>query len=631
MIAFVLYSTVIFSLISLLSFVLSQYDFHVKVVLFLSSVVSMFSIVLLLNYLGVFPKSSFRKLRSNGRYLLFFSLPSSATLLSSFVSKNSSTTTEVIAIFSSLVILSTNFLIFLFLISKQYRTKLKLLIYIPISILVSLLLLVFLGKNLVFLYSVLCLFLMVIFWVSRFLNVEPSDFKVLSLMSLIFLVLLGMLFLYLLPDKSLPMVFTLVSVNILILVVIGFALNNLRIVMVVSFIWVLTILFSVFSYLDVMPKEIIKSNLILIFGIPIISFLMWYFRRRFISYEDLLRDIDSFVKNFKVIQPREFESPKDFVVRVFNSSSSYLKISIMPQNMIPTYILNKMLDRRRLSLFDVLNSDRKTIDFFISNNIILVSRISNEVSETDYIVVKFLNFVHDLSSTNVSIIRSYTDIFLELERTVSNFIVIPVKSEIDRMRELHVKEVEEFERVKYLLIKNSDYYIYFDKIVGYRYNEGFEGIRGYYFDVIFSTDKLIGFLFYVPDMLMLSNFALLAIKGIIKSYSYDSISYITLHDLVTNFIKERDLPLKISLTYFEIDNQKMRVFPSDITNTYYVENGIISRIVKPIEVSKDAILIISTKEVEKLYISDNMVNKKAVIDGILSNFKDFDSFMAVCV
>lgn len=167
---------------------------------------------------------------------------------------------------------------------------------------------------------------------------------------------------------------------------------------------------------DILPSWVLQANVLSIISIFVALFVYWYFDNYRISFSDLMKDIDTFLKELHNAVPREFENYNKFVVKVFNSHSRFIKISILPQNVLPNFILSKMLKKKSLSINEVFDSDTETKNFFISNKIMWISRISNEISETDYLIVKFPRLVSNIYFRDVfdDLVKNLLPIFLKL-------------------------------------------------------------------------------------------------------------------------------------------------------------------------------------------------------------------------
>ncbi|MGC8869761.1 MAG: hypothetical protein ACP5PT_01545, partial [Brevinematia bacterium] len=94
--------------------------------------------------------------------------------------------------------------------------------------------------------------------------------------------------------------------------------------------------------------------------------------------------------------------------------------------------------------------------------------------------------------------------------------------------------------------------------------------RGYYLDVVFKKNGMALFLIYIPDILMLSKFTLLSIKGIIKTLEPEEITYERIKEISEEFVKSRDLPLTISINFLAIEGNEMTIYPSPFFRNYVI-------------------------------------------------------------
>ncbi|MCS7298864.1 MAG: hypothetical protein RMJ37_02725 [Spirochaetia bacterium] len=620
------------SVIPILLLLTSVYETVVKAVLFMSTLFPILSIFLSLRSLGVIGKVSLRSLKKSQKFILVLALSLPSTILSYFIVLSAFTTAEaLVAVLVSSLQISSNLLLLFLIITKHRKLKLKLILFSLLSLVVTSVLLWVVGDSLMMWYSVFVLGLGFFLLIPKLVRDQFQNMGQILQMLGTFLILVTNLGFIFIKDKIISVVLLSLT-NFLISTIVSFEIKNFRTVSVVLCGWSLLLFLSSIVFWMNIPYHIIQSNIIssLVVVVPVI--LRWYLDRIIIRSSDILRDIDTFVRRFREYRYQELDNPKEVIPRIFNKDARYIKISILSQNQIPLYVLNKLVYKKSLSISDVMNSDRETVSFFYSNRIVLISRLSNQVSETDYLILKIPMMFSDISlSNNIQRLKDFHHIFLELERTISNFLILPLKYELEKKRELHVREIESFERVKYFLVKDMDYFVYLDKIIAYKYVEDVDRKRGYYFDVSISSDKLVGFLFFIPDMLMLSNFVLLAMKGIVKSCQTEEITQSKLEDIARNFLQERDLPLQISITSFEVSDSKIVIKPSDKVKVYSVKDNVVDSITYTTELETSQYLIISTTDIDISLIPKGVSDKKEFISSFFSNISSPDTFVAVCV
>ncbi|MCX8095922.1 MAG: hypothetical protein N3D81_00295 [Spirochaetes bacterium] len=620
------------SVIPILLLLTSVYETVVKAVLFMSTLFPILSIFLSLRSLGVIGKVSLRSLKKSQKFILVLALSLPSTILSYFIVLSAFTTAEaLVAVLVSSLQISSNLLLLFLIITKHRKLKLKLILFSLLSLVVTSVLLWVVGDSLMMWYSVFVLGLGFFLLIPNLVRDQFQNMGQILQMLGTFLILVTNLGFIFIKDKIISVVLLSLT-NFLISTIVSFEIKNFRTVSVVLCGWSLLLFLSSIVFWMNIPYHIIQSNIIssLVVVVPVI--LRWYLDRIIIRSSDILRDIDTFVRRFREYRYQELDNPKEVIPRIFNKDARYIKISILSQNQIPLYVLNKLVYKKSLSISDVMNSDRETVSFFYSNRIVLISRLSNQVSETDYLILKIPMMFSDISlSNNIQRLKDFHHIFLELERTISNFLILPLKYELEKKRELHVREIESFERVKYFLVKDMDYFVYLDKIIAYKYVEDVDRKRGYYFDVSISSDKLVGFLFFIPDMLMLSNFVLLAMKGIVKSCQTEEITQSKLEDIARNFLQERDLPLQISITSFEVSDSKIVIKPSDKVKVYSVKDNVVDSITYTTELETSQYLIISTTDIDISLIPKGVSDKKEFISSFFSNISSPDTFVAVCV
>ncbi|MFN4245138.1 MAG: hypothetical protein ACK4F9_03185 [Brevinematia bacterium] len=483
-----------------------------------------------------------------------------------------------------------------------------------------------------FLLIIVSLLLFLLFILS--LDFVSNIFNIGKFILMVILFLLSSLLFLSLVLGSFTLVFLILLSVLAVLVFLFNELGNFRLLLYYVFLWGIVIFFSVVIQSDI-QSNILQMSVFSIFSMLLLTIFFWYISRIYFSYSSLIRDIDNFVKNFSLYTPREFEDYKIFITRIFNMLSQNIKISIVPQNVLPSFVLFKMLERRSISINDVVNSDRETISFFVTNNIVSIYRISNEISEVDYLLVKLPKVMKSfrLYPHVDKVIKDFLPILDELEMTISGLLALPFVREVESKREFRAREIESFEGVRYFLIKDQDVFFYKDKVVAYRYNEDVENRRGFYFDVGIGINRFIAFLFFVPDRLFLSNFFLLGIKGMVKSYLIEEITHEKLENLAKDFLKEKDLPLQVSVSSFEILEDSLVVNASSYVNLYVYLNGVLKKIQGKEYLSRDSVIFISNRDIIEDVILDVKFDgdKVAFIKSVLDKIKENDTFFLVCV
>lgn len=636
-----------YNILSLLTFVLALVLMKLvgeNIVILVSSVVSFVAINSLIRYFGI-PRIPLSRLKKLDAFCLLVSIPLPSLMLLSYILKNCYDSYLCwVGVGIAFILLSSNLLIFSMANFKVFRLKKQLIYFSILSTVVSLVLCYILKDNIVLFlqFAIMIFFALFSYRIVKNVGILKIGYIVLSYLVILMSIFVSLIIF--LNDLTFLYVILILLSNLGILLLFVLNIQGFKLFLVFNGLWITIIAFLVGValigdklglYWDVnFPIWLIQAGIISIFEIILFLIVFWYVRNISVTPDMLMEDIDLFLKYFNNFLPREFEDYREFVPNVFNRFSKYIKISILPQNSIPNFILSKLLDRRSLFIKEVFDMDRETVNFFISNGVACIFRFSNFVSETDYLLVKVPRVVKFISPSvpSVELIEEFKPVFVELERTISNFIVAPLRADLDAKRELQVKEIESFDRVKYFLVKNNDVFLYNDKVIAYNYVEDFEKNRGYYFDVVIDINRFIGFLFFIPDRLFLSNFVLLALKGIVKSYPVEEITHDKLEAISNEFLKDRDLPLQISVTSFEIYKDKVLIYPSDNTYSYVLERDNTKMVKDYGEFSRDSVIVVSNKEIQNL---TNKIDKKEdkfkSVNKFFSSIVEPDSFVIVCI
>ncbi|MEN2997886.1 MAG: hypothetical protein ABDH28_02460 [Brevinematia bacterium] len=607
-----------------------------EMIILISSVPSFIGLLQLSRSGELYSLISIVNSKKKHRVYLLLSIPLPIVIILSYLLKNPISpflSWAVIAL--SIITFSSQTLVLFLSLTKPLKLKKKIQFFSLVSVTLTLLLHYILKENIGLLFLGVTLTFLLIYSILSITKatLPQSNHAIMSCLTLITSFSSTMTIVNFLTEIF--TIFTIISLNILISLIFTFGLKNLKLSSIILLLWATAIILSIIIFKDRLPLWLTQTSIISALIILSVLAITWYFRRKVITCELLISDIDNFLKEFYKIAPKRVENFKEVIPKLFNKTSKHLKISIVPQNSLPPFILSKMLNKRSMLINDILDSGKEIVNFFTINNLICIFRISNEVSETDYLLIKLPKVIKGsyARECDKTIMKEYFPVFHELEKTIANTLVLPLAKDIEEKREFHVREVESFEKAKYLLIKDSEVFLYFDKVIAYKYIEDTEAHRGYYFDISMSKDKLIGFLFFVPDRLFLSNFALLAIKGIIKSYSTEEITHEELEKITNNFLRERELPLQVSITSFEIVGDRILVNPSKHTKTYCHNGEAVRLIDEKLEIDKSNILIISNVDIPEKTIEEASRSeaKFTSIKKIFDKIRTLDSFVAVCI
>lgn len=606
--------------------------------LFFSMVFFLFGVFEIFEFFGITRKLSFKSLGNEKFLVIGGTFPAFLSSYYTLLHENLNLWIKgIVVLLGGVVVFLVFFLFFLFTF-KGRRSKLRIGVFLFLSLVLASFLVFLLGRNVFLLFSVITLMLLL-----GFLVVSFSKFSVWNIdkfFVFVFVILVGVsdLGFVVMRGSGVIVYGVLISSVMLVLGVFSVLLRKFSIMMMFGILWGGIIALFTFLFKSDLPAYLLHMNILSEIVIMVFLFLYWYLDKYRFSFDLLIRDVDSFLKKLREVAPVEIVNYSEFVTRIFNSHSRFIKISIFPQNFLPNFVLLKMLKKKSLSISEILDGDSETKDFFVSNGIVWISRISNEVSETDYLVVKIPMLVGNRYFQEMleEMIRNLLPIFLEIEKMVSNVLVYPLRQEIEKKREHQVREIEAFDKVRYFLIKPADMFLYEDKVIAYKYVEDVERVRGYYFDFVVKQDSFLGFLFFIPDRLFLSNFVLLAIKGIVKSYSPEDISFEKLREVSKSFIEERDLPLKINVSGLSIVKDGIIVYPSDSTFLYVLEEGVWKEIKESQKIGRDSVLIISNRSVDETTFSlVSKIPKENKFNFIKECFEKIevqkDTFLLVCI
>lgn len=608
-----------------------------SIVLSIPLTVLLLSLPYFLRHLETSKKTPLKRLKELDKICSILSLSLPSLSVSSYVVKNLPFPEKLIGLaLSSITVflqLSTIGLIF----TKANKMKKKILLLSVLSMLISLTLHFIMKDNAVFFFTVLGIIILSTLSLSIALKFNLQKVELTLATFSAFCISLS---LFMVSFNIFTALFTVVMITstvITALTTLAVNINNPKLYSALGLGWIGIIVSATVLFWNRLPAEVIQANVLSAFLIPSVLLISLYAKKTFITPSLLTEDIDNFLKHFPKTSlfPKGMEGYRDIISRSFNNATRYVKISVLPQNSLPYPVLSKMLHRKSLSICDAAKFDRETLNFFVTNRIAYISRISNEVIETDYLLIKLPRIIQDYQPNKYveEVVKRSIPLFQELERSISSALVLPLRQELERKRELHTREIESFERVRYFLIKDSEMFLYRNKVIAYRYIEDFEKHRGYYFDVAIETDRFVGFLMFIPDRLFLSNFALLAMKGIIKSLPIHEINHSKLEETVKEFLKDRDLPLQVSITSFEIIKDKIIIRPSEHTKAYSFDGKTVKPVPKIEEISYEESVIISNTDLPENLISeiDRTESKLNSISKFFEKITAPDSFVAICI
>lgn len=368
-----------------------------------------------------------------------------------------------------------------------------------------------------------------------------------------------------------------------------------------------------------------------VFGTLIFSVILILGGLILLEFYDLMSmpvKIQRDIQNFKAkLFSGNYSSLSD-VVGLFNSSSNTIKITIVEENRLPLGLLTMLIAYDKV-LYNDVKDNRYISNFFTSNRIMGIFRMSNSVFENLYMMIKKNDNFLQLSKEDKILLDEIVDL-------ISNFVVAVSGEFFDEERVNFVKEIESFDKIKEFLIKNSYLYFFRDKIVAYKFIEDTTSYKGYYFDIFMEPNRLFIIFMNVPDRLLLSNFVLLSLKGVIKTLPSSDINYEKLQTIVRNYITESDLPLSVFISTVEVSD-KTYLNLSDNTKVYaFVDSGELSVISLD---SSNAIenyksLILSNKDISKFLpnftdILERDISNENKVKEILELINEYDTFVMI--
>jgi hypothetical protein len=273
----------------------------------------------------------------------------------------------------------------------------------------------------------------------------------------------------------------------------------------------------------------------------------------------VMRDI----QNFKLkLSLGSFGSLND-IVKIFNDSSSAIKLFLIEEKQLPLSLLTKLVASDRVLFNDV--SDKEYISRFLSSNrIVGVFRVSDVAFETFYLIIKKIR-------GPIWVLEEERELLEELVNLVSSSSLSAFSQAFDDERESFVREIEAFDRVKEFLIRGAYLSFFKNRVIAYKFIEDLTAFKGYYFDMFFDLNRLFAFLMHIPDRLLLSSFALLALKGLIKTFPMSDITHDRLELSARNFIANNDLPLNFFMSSVELVDNVVNLRLSENVYGYVVD------------------------------------------------------------
>jgi hypothetical protein len=295
----------------------------------------------------------------------------------------------------------------------------------------------------------------------------------------------------------------------------------------------------------------------------IVSFVGWVLLLIFYDFVASPLKVMRDIQNFKLkLSLGSFGSLND-IVKVFNDSSSAIKLFLIEEKQLPLSLLTKLVASDRVLFNDV--SDKEYISRFLSSNrIVGVFRVSDVAFETFYLIIKKIR-------GPIWVLEEERELLEELVNLVSSSSLSAFSQAFDDERESFVREIEAFDRVKEFLIRGAYLYFFKNRVIAYKFIEDLTAFKGYYFDMFFDLNRLFAFLMHIPDRLLLSSFALLALKGLIKTFPMSDITHDRLELSARNFIANNDLPLNFFMSSVELVDNVVNLRLSENVYGYVVD------------------------------------------------------------
>jgi len=318
------------------------------------------------------------------------------------------------------------------------------------------------------------------------------------------------------------------------------------------------------------------------------------------------------------------------IVKIFNDSSSAIKLFLIEEKQLPLSLLTKLVASDRVLFNDV--SDKEYISRFLSSNrIVGVFRVSDVAFETFYLIIKKIR-------GPIWVLEEERELLEELVNLVSSSSLSAFSQAFDDERESFVREIEAFDRVKEFLIRGAYLSFFKNRVIAYKFIEDLTAFKGYYFDMFFDLNRLFAFLMHIPDRLLLSSFALLALKGLIKTFPMSDITHYRLELSARNFIANNDLPLNFFMSSVELVDNVVNLRLSENVYGYVVdfEGGDFAvRYISGKATIKDFVAVfLATRDISEFFdrfllILSEDISKDDKAKEILNLVNEYDTFVMV--
>ncbi|MGC8964617.1 MAG: hypothetical protein ACP5KI_04560 [Brevinematia bacterium] len=451
------------------------------------------------------------------------------------------------------------------------KLRRKFFILIPISSILPLILFLVIPNLLVLLSFFLTAISSIIYiTLSKRGRTKNYTYANISVILLIYFIITTYLYLAREENKLISLLpYLATSLSVLEVLIFSYKRLKILIINTISLVWLGLMIVITSVNFPSLPTNIVISNTVsvifLISGLLAINFLEIPEKKINKIIFETTQIVENIIKE-KLTFKSEFE-----LIETLNFKLKYIQISIIPENKLPIFIINKMILKNSLSLDEISHTDKDTISFFKNFGLIFIQRLPSELDKINYILIKYPPIKNFL---NIESIKREVDKLRPLckyiAQIISNLLIISSQKKLDKQREHQVREIESFERVNYFLIREEEQFVFRDKKIAYKFLEDFEKPRGYYLDVVFKKNGMALFLIYIPDILMLSKFTLLSIKGIIKTLEPEEITYERIKEISEEFVKSRDLPLTISINFLAIEGNEMTIYPSPFFRNYVI-------------------------------------------------------------
>jgi len=362
----------------------------------------------------------------------------------------------------------------------------------------------------------------------------------------------------------------------------------------------------------------------------IVSFIGWVLLLIFYDFVASPLKVMRDIQNFKLkLSLGSFGSLND-IVKVFNDSSSAIKLFLIEEKQLPLSLLTKLVASDRVLFNDV--SDKEYISRFLSSNrIVGVFRVSDVAFETFYLIIKKIR-------GPIWVLEEERELLEELVNLVSSSSLSAFSQAFDDERESFVREIEAFDRVKEFLIRGAYLYFFKNRVIAYKFIEDLTAFKGYYFDMFFDLNRLFAFLMHIPDRLLLSSFALLALKGLIKTFPMSDITHDRLELSARNFIANNDLPLNFFMSSVELVDNVVNLRLSENVYCYVVdfEGGDFAvRYISGKATIKDFVAVfLATRDISEFFdrflpILSKDISKDDKAKEMLNLVNEYDTFVMV--